>query len=180
MTGEPQAIYGAMHAIMNDIGAIGKDGRNEFQKYSFRGIAQVVDALQPLLVKHRVIMIPQYGGLQLHTQDKGFTATCTLQLGFISVEDGSNMFFAAVGQGADSGDKAANKAMTAAFKYALCHGLAIRENDVATDGDADSPVVEKKGTAAAKSAQRASGQALAAEGNSLMASPKAPRNLLEG
>ncbi len=144
MTGEPQGIYAAMHKIMSEIGAIGKEGRNEFQKYSFRGISQVVDALQPLLVKHGVIMIPQYGDLCLHPQDKGFTATCKLQLGFICVEDGSNMFYASVGQGADSGDKAANKAMTAAFKYALCHGLGIRENEVGTDADSDSPVVVAK------------------------------------
>lgn len=140
-----ESIFAKMHAIMTEIGAIGKDGTNDFQKYKFRGISQVVDALQPMLVKHGVIMIPQYSGLQLHTQDKGYTATCNLQLGFISVEDGTNMFFASVGQGADSGDKAANKAMTAAFKYALCHGLAIRESEVGEDADSDSPSVTRKG-----------------------------------
>jgi hypothetical protein len=150
MTGEPQGIFNKMHLIMSEIGVIGKEGRNDFQKYSFRGIAQVVDALTPLLVKHGVIMIPQYGSLQLHGQDKGFTATCNLQLGFICIEDGSNMFYQSVGQGADSGDKAANKAMTAAFKYALCHGLGIRENEVGTDADSDSPIVEKVGASAAK------------------------------
>ncbi len=156
-----ESIFAKMHTIMAEIGVIGKEGRNEFQKYSFRGISQVVDALQPLLVKHGVIMIPQYSGLQLHTQEKGYTATVNLQLGFISVEDGTNMFYAAVGQGADSGDKAANKAMTAAYKYALCHGLGIRENEVGSDADSDSPVVTKKAANGSKPAA-------------------APRNLLEG
>ncbi len=151
MTGEPQLIFEKMHKIMGEMGIIGKEGRNEFQKYSFRGIAQVIDALQPLLVKHGVILLPQYGDSQLHGQEKGFTATCKLQLGFIAIEDGSNCFFASIGQGADSGDKAMNKAMTAALKYALCHGLCIRENEVGTDADADadSPVVENKKSATA-------------------------------
>ena len=163
MTGEPQMIFEKMHAIMAEIGVIGKDGTNDFQKYKFRGISQVVDALQPLLVKHKVIMLPQYSGLQLHVQDKGFTATCNLQLGFISVEDGSNCFYASVGQGADSGDKAANKAMTAAFKYALCHGLGIRENEVGEDADSDSPTVTR-GKVTPKP----------------VTSRPAPKNLLEG
>lgn len=147
MDEKPQSkIETAMLGIMTDIGAIGKAGRNEFQKYSFRGIDQVLAALQPLLVKYKVNMKPHYNSHQLHAQEKGFTATINLQLNFVSAEDGSHCAFSSCGQGADSGDKATNKAMTAALKYALCHGLCIRENEIATDTDSDSPVVVAKGT----------------------------------
>jgi hypothetical protein len=157
----PEGIFSSLHSVMAEVGPVGKDNTNSFQNYKFRGISQVIEAVTPLLIKHRIIMLPQYGDFQLHPQDKGFTATCKLQLGFINVDDGTNAFVSTVGQGADSGDKAMNKAMTAAMKYALCYAFGIRENEVGTDGDADSPVVVPKTVKESKKAST-------------------PRNFLEG
>ncbi len=131
----------SLHAVMRDVGAVKKEGRNEFQKYMFRGIAQVMDAVTPLLIQHNLILTVDYSNLKVIAQDKGWSATVSLTLGFEHITDGSRREYRSVGMGSDSGDKAANKAMTAAYKYALCHGLGIRENEVGTDGDADSPVV---------------------------------------
>ena len=49
-------IYTAIPAIMAEIPAIYKDRKNDQQEYSFRGIDDVYNAINPLLSKHGVFM----------------------------------------------------------------------------------------------------------------------------
>jgi hypothetical protein len=71
----------------------------------------------------------------------------TVDVSLVSGEDGSRETVRVVGEGMDSGDKAANKAMSAALKYALSQTLILPFAQV--DGDADSqPPSTKKETPA--------------------------------
>ena len=55
---ETKKIYTAIVEIMDDIKSIGKDRYNKMQSYSFRGIDDVCNALQPALIKHKVFCVP--------------------------------------------------------------------------------------------------------------------------
>jgi hypothetical protein len=56
-----------------------------------------------------------------------------MEFALVSGEDGSSHVISTIGEAMDSGDKATNKAMSAAYKYALMQAFCIP-----TEGDNDS------------------------------------------
>ena len=54
-----QTIYQALSAVMGDVQAVGKDGRNTQQGFNFRGIDAVVNAVGPALRTHGVVVTPR-------------------------------------------------------------------------------------------------------------------------
>ena len=118
-----------MISIMRDITAIGKDSKNQTQGFSFRGIDAVYNELHNLLAKHGVITLPQAGTpiIEERTNSKGTVlrfVTIPMVYTFIA-EDGSFVTCQVLGEGMDSGDKATNKAMAIAHKYALLQTFLI-------------------------------------------------------
>jgi hypothetical protein len=133
-------IYTAISNVMSEIGAIGKDKENTQQHFKYRGIDDVMNALQPLLVKHRVFIVPET--LEQLREEKTSKAGATLIYSICKIkytfyaEDGSNIVAVAVGEGMDSGDKATNKAMAIAFKYACFQVFCIPTEEIKDpDGD---------------------------------------------
>jgi hypothetical protein len=123
------AIFKAIPAIMAEIGSIGKERKNTMQGYSFRGIDDVYNVCQPLMVKHKVFTVPEIveqtreeratktGGALIYTVLKiKYTFYC---------DDGSYVVATVSGEGMDSGDKSSNKAMASAHKYAIIQIFAI-------------------------------------------------------
>ena len=51
-------IYAALAAVMADVDHVSKRDRNEHQKFMFRGIDAVVNAVGPVLRKHKVVVVP--------------------------------------------------------------------------------------------------------------------------
>ncbi len=152
------AVYKAIAAIQEELSKVGisKDGVNEQQKYRFRGIDQVYSALSPLLAKHglcvlprmvdcarseRVSMKPGYNGGPAR-ESVLFYVTVTAEFDFVAVEDGSTHTVRTYGEAMDSGDKATNKAMSAAYKYAAFMAFAIPTEG---DNDADATTHEVMG-----------------------------------
>lgn len=45
--------------VMEDVGAIAKQERNDHHKYNFRGVDTVYAAVHPVLVRHQVLVIPE-------------------------------------------------------------------------------------------------------------------------
>ena len=132
-------IYALLPKVMESISVIGKEQTNTFDKYQFRGIDDVYNAVQPALVKHSVVVVPTVLDTQISERktDKGKSqtrATLTVQYSFYA-PDGSSIEAVVVGQAEDRSDKACNKAMTAAFKYALFQTFCIPTEG---DNDADS------------------------------------------
>lgn len=64
-------IHEAILAIMRDVGAVGKDGYNSMQKFSYRGYDDVINAVSPLLRKHGVTIHQKPGGVNI--QREAFT-----------------------------------------------------------------------------------------------------------
>jgi hypothetical protein len=130
---QPEKIHGAIIAIMRAIGPIAKDSKNTQQNYNFRGVDQVYNALHPHLAEHGVYCTSEILEAT-HTSREVQTASgkktlyhSILKMRFTyRAEDGSSVFTEVVGEGMDySGDKASNKAMSVADKYALLQLLKI-------------------------------------------------------
>ena len=52
-------IYEAISQCMEEIGAVGKDDFNQQQKFKYRGIDAVMNAINPALVKNHVFIVPE-------------------------------------------------------------------------------------------------------------------------
>ena len=139
---------------MADIGSIGKDQKNQSQGFKFRGIDQFVNALYPALTKHGVFMAPECVSEQHELRDvtrsngkSGVDKHVTLLMKYhFYAEDGSSVTVGPLpAEGLDSGDKATNKALSAALKYALIQTFSIPTEDMA-EADLETPVIEKQPT----------------------------------
>ena len=139
---QPGKIYSAIIAVMQDVGAIGKNKTNQSQGFKYRGVDDVMNALSPAFIKHKVFAVPEVID-QSRSERKtanGGTLTysvCRMKYTFYA-EDGSNVSVTVIGEGMDSGDKASNKAMAVAFKYA-CFQLFCIPTEEMVDPDSQSP-----------------------------------------
>ena len=118
-----------MISVMRDIGHIGKSSRNQAQNFNFRGIDAVYNELHSLLAKHGIVTIPMAGvpSSEERTNKNGTVlrfVTLPMTYRFV-VEDGSFIDTQVIGEAMDSGDKAINKAMAIAHKYALLQTFLI-------------------------------------------------------
>lgn len=122
-------IYAAMSAIMSDAEPIAKSRQNTHQNYSFRGIDEVYESLQGILAKHKVFTMPtvlEQIREERVSKNGGLNIYSILRIKYtFYTDDGSSVEATVVGEGMDSGDKASNKGMSVAHKYALLQAFAI-------------------------------------------------------
>ena len=137
-------IYAAILGVMNEVGAVSKEKtcKSNFGSYKFRGIDDVMNALHPAMVKNRVFAIPEILEMtrEVKTSAKGTPMTssiCKIRYDFFT-DDGSKVSCTVIGEGMDTGDKATNKAMSIAFKYACFQTFCIPTEDM-DDPDAERP-----------------------------------------
>ena len=141
-------VYQAINAVQSELAQTGitKDRRNQQQGYSFRGIDDVFNALSPLLSKHGLCILPRVVSrecIERQTMKGGtlFYVTVGVEFDFVCAEDGSTHMVKTYGEAMDSADKATNKAMSAAYKYAAFQAFAIPTEG---DNDADSHTPDVK------------------------------------
>lgn len=141
---ETKKIYEAIPAIMQDIKQITKDKKNAQQGFMFRGIDQVMNTMKPLLAKHGVFIVPEVINMtreerQTKSGSNLLYSVLTVRHHFIAT-DGSEVTSVTIGEGMDNGDKASNKAMAIAFKYACFQVFCIPTEEMAKDDpDAHTP-----------------------------------------
>lgn len=117
---------------------IAKDQKNtQGSGYYFRGIDSVYNALAPLLAEHNLCILPKVltrDVVERTSKSGGALFYVTIQCDFdiVSSIDGSKHTVSTFGEAMDSGDKATNKAMSAAYKY-----MAIQSFAIPTEGDND-------------------------------------------
>lgn len=145
------SVYRAINAVQSDLSREGitKDRRNQSQGYNFRGIDDVFNALSPMLARHGLCILPRILSRECveRTSQKGgvlFYVTVEAEFDFVSAEDGSKHTVRTYGEAMDSADKATNKAMSAAYKYAALQAFAIPTE---ADNDADAHNHDVKPTA---------------------------------
>lgn len=139
MTDKPTNVYAKIAAVQGELAKVGiaKGRRNQQQGYNFRGIDEVYAALSPLLARYGLVIVPRVIGRECveRASARGgalFNVTVHAEFDFVSADDGSIHTASTYGEAMDSADKATNKAMSAAYKYAAFMTFAIP-----TEGDND-------------------------------------------
>ena len=144
-------VYQSINAVQKELSTIGitKDRTNtQGSGYKFRGIDDVYNAIAPLLAKHGLCILPRVltrECVERLSKNGGalFYVTVEVEFDFVSAEDGSKHTVKTFGEAMDSGDKATNKAMSAAYKYAAFQAFSIpTESD--NDADASTHNVQPK------------------------------------
>ena len=135
-------VYQAIAEVMAKLSkeGIAKDSKNVQQGYNFRGIDAVYNALAPFLAESKLCILPNVQSrdvVERQTKSGGtlFYVTVKVDFAFVSAEDGPEHHVITFGEAMDSGDKATNKAMSAAYKYACMQAFCIPTEG---DNDADS------------------------------------------
>lgn len=136
-------IYSAICGVMEDVGAVGKGDYNKTQGFRYRGIDAVMNALNPAMIKHKIFCTPEVleQSREERTTTKGSSliySVCRMRYRFFTT-DGSFVDAVVVGEGMDSGDKATNKAMAVAFKYACFQTFCIPTENLMDDPDRETP-----------------------------------------
>ena len=134
-------IHEAICAAMARTKAIGKDKKNQQQGFKYRGVDDVMNALQPIFAEFLIFCTPKVLDIKREerTTKNGGAMTYTV----VTVEyvfyaaDGSSVSCIVCGEGMDSADKSTSKAMSIAFKYACFQLLCIPTEETAPDPDAE-------------------------------------------
>jgi hypothetical protein len=148
--GQVPAIFQAIAGVIADVGTVSKDKVNKQQGFKYRSIDDVYDALHPALAKNKVFIVPEI--LEQTREIVGTTKNgarmtqviCRIKFTFYA-EDGSHVEAVLIGEGMDTGDKATNKAMAIAYKYACFQVFCIpteemqQEPELQKDPDSECP-----------------------------------------
>ena len=143
-------IYKLVGDAMREIRAVGKDSVNETQKFKYRGIDAVMNALNPVMSKLGLFIVPEV--LEQTREERESVKSCwdkdakaykesktLLKYSILKIKytlfapDGSNVSCVVIGEGMDSGDKASNKAMAVGLKYACFQVFMIPTEEMAQD-----------------------------------------------
>ena len=203
---EKGKIFELIPEAMRRVGALGKDSENTQQKYKFRGIDAVYNALNPVMADLGLFIVPEILDHRREEREtestyNGQTKKSVLKYSILTIRftmyapDGSNISCVVVGEGMDSGDKASNKAMSVALKYACFQLFMIPTEETAIDPDAEShnvtsgaqtppaPKQARQENITAGSAKQAEKPAAGATVNKVSSvpptAPKKPENVLE-
>jgi hypothetical protein len=143
---ETDTLSDALSRVMAAIGRIEKSAKApaEMGGFKFVPITAVMNALQPALIAERVILLPRVELLRLDEYTTGggkASHMATVHVQLLARRGTEELLWAeALGQGADTQDKAVGKATTGGVKQALLNALAVPTGDdpdaASTDGPA--------------------------------------------
>lgn len=139
-------IYEAISAVMQEGAFIGKDKKNQQQGFKYRGIDDVMNVFNPLMAKNGIFVVPEV--LEASREERQTSKGGNLIYSILKVKysfyatDGTHVDAVVIGEGMDSGDKASNKAMAVAMKYALFQTFCIPTEEM-QDPDAETPEPSK-------------------------------------
>lgn len=144
-------VYQAINAVQAALAKTGitKSRTNtQGSGYKFRGIDDVYNAIAPLLAEHGLCILPRVLSRVCEERQSRaggalFYVTVDAEFDFVSAVDGSKHTVKTFGEAMDSGDKATNKAMSAAYKYAAFQAFSI-PTEADNDADQYTHVVEPK------------------------------------
>ncbi len=132
-------VYEAINQVTAAMASegLGKTRKNDQQGYRFRGIDDVYNAIARHLASAKLCMLPRVASRSVTerpTKTGGVSTYVVLEVDFtlVSAVDGSSHCIRTIGEAMDTADKATNKAMSAAMKYACL--LAFQ---IPTEGDND-------------------------------------------
>lgn len=125
-------IYSVINAVQGALSKVGvsKDQTNKQQGWDFRGIDNVMNTLSAILAEHGLCILPNVISRNIteRISQKGgllFYVTLEVEYHFVCSEDSSYHIVKVYGEAMDSGDKATNKALSVAYKYAAIQAFCI-------------------------------------------------------
>lgn len=138
--------------ILKNMASVPKKGYNKNQNYYYMREVDVLEALKEELVKNRIILLTSSRLVEVRDKPKidkndnrvtEFVTTVETTHTFIDSDSGEQLTINSVGQGYDSLDKGASKAITASVKYALLKTFMISDEgaDIENDGESKQPPV---------------------------------------
>ena len=138
-------VHQALNKVMGDVQAVKKDSKNQAQKFNFRGIDAVMNAVGPALRKHGVTILPE--DVDVHRSNG--TTSNGKQVAEVVVKvtyrvygpAGDSIHGKVAAEAMDFGDKAIAKAMSVAYRTFLLQALTIPTDEPDPDGEAFERVV---------------------------------------
>ena len=132
-------IHEKIIAILQEAGAVAKSEVNKDQGFNFRGVDSVTNAINPLLKKHGVAVLPTRVESKVERFENAnkkivTDAVTTVEYTWIA-EDGSEFKTEVVGQGRDFADKAVAKSASVAFRTLLIQSLALPTDERDPDSE---------------------------------------------
>lgn len=136
---EQVTVHQALSKVMGDVQAVKKDSKNQAQRFNFRGIDAVMNAVGPALRKHGVVILPE--DVEVH-RSNGTTASGK-QTAEVVVKatyrvygpSGDSIHGKVAAEAMDFGDKAIAKAMSVAYRTFLLQALTIPTDEPDPDGE---------------------------------------------
>lgn len=133
-TSEMPTIVEALSGVMEDVGAVRKQEINSHQKFNFRGVDAVVNAVSPALRRHGVVVAPTV--LEKELKETKTARGAVMANVYVTVKytfhgpAGDSIEAVVAAESFDSGDKATAKAMSVAFRTALLQTLSLPTDEV--------------------------------------------------
>ena len=122
-TMETKLIYKRISSVMAEIDAVSKEQVNQVQRFKYRSIDDIYNALSKIMAKHEVfstveILNRERTPIKSKGGGEGYHLLVQFKFTFHTT-DGSFIQTFIDGEAADYGDKVSNKALSVAHKYAL-------------------------------------------------------------
>lgn len=125
-------VHKAIAAAAAEIGEVGKNAKMQAgpAKYNYRSIDDLIDAVHPIIAKHGVTFSPD----SIHVFDRmeKTTRSGSTQYHLRAIVNyhvygpqGDHIVASVIAEGTDTGDKAGNKLMSGAYKYAISQVLSV-------------------------------------------------------
>lgn len=151
---KPKNVYEAIAKVQAALAkdGIGKDRKNKEQGYTFRGIDDLYNSLASHLSQAGLCILPRVLAREMKDRlSKNntplFNVVVEVEFDFVCAADGSKHTVKTFGEAMDMADKATNKAMSAAYKYACLQTFCIpTEGDNDADGSSPEVAPPAKGT----------------------------------
>jgi len=136
----PTPLVARLVAAMGEIGALNKGGNNQAQNYKYVTSEDVLSVVRSALWKHGIFFMCQVDSAirEESRSGKQYLVTLKMTMVFHCADTGEKLEAPWFSEAADSGDKAINKAQTAAVKYFLLKTFLIPTSDE-PDADQRSP-----------------------------------------
>jgi hypothetical protein len=121
-----------------------RDAPQQAGGYAFRGIDDLYNVLCGVTAEAGIALFPRVTASDIRVQEKGngkyqTHVFLTVDVTIMSERDGTSVIVTVLGEGSDSSDKASNKAMSAAFKYAQIQVFQIPTHGESIDSETDHP-----------------------------------------
>lgn len=122
------SIYESLNEVAKDVMFLGKNSKNEAQRFNFRGIDAVMNVFGPSLRKHGVTPIPMVKSIERGQKQLRNSVAKTVDVEvtyrFIN-RHGSYVDATVFAEAFDTGDKATAKAMSVAMRTAFLQVFAL-------------------------------------------------------